>query len=228
MITKWKLVLSNTDSRAESRPVANVSQDADQGNQGNYWLLGLLLALLVSIAALDAFSERSWGLRLRYERDAVLAGEYWRLLTGHLVHGSLQHLLLNVGGLVLIASLFPRNYTWTRWLFVLFSSLFVIDCGFVFYEPQLAWYVGFSGVLHGALAAGAIAWWRSESTLLAAALSIILIGKLLWEQWYGALPLSGDLPVVVDAHLYGAIGGAIAGGILCALRQPWLASPRSL
>jgi hypothetical protein len=28
------------------------------------------------------------------------------------------------------------------------------------------------------------------------------------------LPLSGDMPVVVDAHLYGAIGGALAGALL--------------
>ena len=191
-------------------------------------MLGLILASLVSIAVLDAMSDGSWGLRLRYERDAVLGGEYWRLLTGHFVHGSPQHLLLNLGGLVLIASLFPRDYTWPGWLFILLCSMLVIDGGFVFYEPQLTWYVGFSGVLHGALAAGAIAWWRNESTLLASALSLILIGKLAWEQWHGALPLSGDLPVVVDAHLYGAIGGAFAGGILCVLRQPWCAPPRSL
>jgi rhomboid family GlyGly-CTERM serine protease len=191
-------------------------------------LLGLLLALLVSIAVHDAISSTSWGLALRYQRDSILGGEYWRLLTGHFVHGSLQHLMLNIGGLLLIAALFPRDYTWKQWLVVLISSLVVIDYGFVFYEPQLVWYVGLSGVLHGALAAGAIAWWRSESTLLASALSCILIGKLMWEQWHGALPLSGDLPVVVDAHLYGAIGGAVAAGILSALRQPWFAAPRSL
>jgi membrane associated rhomboid family serine protease len=86
-----------------------------------------------------------------------------------------------------------------------------IDLGFVFCEPQVTWYVGLSGVLHGALAAGAIAWWRHESRLLALYLSVIFLGKLAWEQWHGPLPLSGDLPVVVDAHLYGAIGGATAG-----------------
>ena len=45
-------------------------------------------------------------------------------------------------------------------------------------------------------------------------LSVVLVGKLAWEQWQGALPLSGDMPVVVDAHLYGAIGGALAGAWL--------------
>ena len=79
--------------------------------------------------------------------------------------------------------------------------------------------MGLSGVLHGALAAGAIGWWRHESRPLALALTAVLVGKLAWEQWHGALPLSGDMPVVVDAHLYGAIGGALAGACYgCARR----------
>jgi rhomboid family GlyGly-CTERM serine protease len=171
------------------------------------WMLGLLSAVLV-LLSLPGESVRQ---SLRYERDAVLSGEYWRLLTGHLVHGTPLHLLLNGAGLALIAGLFPRHYTLSAWLLIGAASMASIDLGFVFCEPQVTWYVGLSGVLHGALAAGAIAWWRHESRLLALYLSVIFLGKLAWEQWHGPLPLSGDLPVVVDAHLYGAIGGATAG-----------------
>jgi rhomboid family GlyGly-CTERM serine protease len=174
------------------------------------WLVGLLGTVVVLLWLTgDAGREL-----LRYERAAVLQGQYWRLLTGHLVHGSGQHLLLNAVGLGLIAALFPREYTLRGWLLILASSVAVIDLGFVLLEPQLEWYVGLSGVLHGALAAGAIGWWSHESKPLAAALTAVLVGKLAWEQWHGALPLSGDMPVVVDAHLYGAIGGALAGALL--------------
>jgi len=176
----------------------------------DHWQLGLLILGLVLLS----LSGEGGQLALRYERDAVLRGEYWRLLTGHLVHGSWHHLSLNVAGLLLIGALFPREYSWRAWLLIGALSLTAIDIGFVFYEPQLLWYVGLSGVLHGALAAGAIAWWRHESKPMALLLSVIFIGKLAWEQWQGALPLSGALPVVVDAHLYGAIGGALAGVIL--------------
>lgn len=182
------------------------------------WLLGLVLLALVLLSLLGESGQ----LALRYQRDAVLQGEYWRLVTGHLVHGSLQHLILNTAGLGLIAALFPHDYSWRAWLLVALFSVLAIDVGFVFYEPQLLWYVGLSGVLHGALAAGAIAWWRHESRLLALVLSAIFVGKLAWEQWHGALPLSGSLPVVVDAHLYGALGGALAGFIL------WLQAHRQV
>ena len=170
---------------------------------------------MLGLVLLSLLGERA-GLALRYEREAVLQGEYWRLLTGHLVHGSWRHLLLNCAGLGLIAALFPRDYPLGRWLWIALFSVVAIDLGFVFYEPQLQWYVGLSGVLHGALAAGAVAWWRHEPKPLALLLSAILFGKLAWEQWHGALPLSGTLTVVVDAHLFGAIGG-LAAGVLMAL-----------
>jgi rhomboid family GlyGly-CTERM serine protease len=187
-------------------------------NRSGLWLLGLVLLTLVLLSLLG----ESGRLALRYEREAVLQGEYWRLVTAHLVHGSAQHLLLNAAGLGLIAALFPHDYSWRAWLLIALFSLLAIDAGFVFYEPQLLWYVGLSGVLHGALAAGAVAWWRHESRLLALVLSVIFSGKLVWEQWHGALPLSGDLPVVVNAHLYGALGGALAGLLL------WLQAHREV
>ncbi|MET0532709.1 MAG: rhombosortase [Steroidobacter sp.] len=174
------------------------------------WLLGLLILALVLLSLLGE-PGRLW---LRYEREAVMQGEYWRLITGHLVHGSWLHLCLNGAGLGLIVALFPDHYSVRQWLLIALASLLAIDVGFVFWEPQLQWYVGLSGVLHGALAAGAVAWWRHEPKRLALAMSVIFIGKLAWEQLHGALPLSGGLAVVVDAHLYGALGGVIAGTIL--------------
>lgn len=190
-----------------------------------WWLLGLLLITLVLLS----LGGENWRNALRYEREAVLAGgEYWRLITGHLVHGTLQHLLLNAAGLGLVCALFPREYSLGGWLLVLAASMAAIDLGFVWYEPQLHWYVGFSGVLHGALAAGLVAWWRHESKGLACAASVIFLAKLAWEQWHGALPLSGNMPVIVDAHLYGAIGGVIAASILWARTQEWSSRRRSL
>jgi rhomboid family GlyGly-CTERM serine protease len=187
----------------------SISRHTRQWMSG-WWLLGLLILALVLLSLLGENAR----LLLRYERGSILQGEYWRLLTGHLVHGNWLHLFLNAAGLGLLVGLFPDHYSPRQWLFIALLGLVAIDVGFVLWEPQLLWYVGLSGVLHGALAAGAVAWWRYESKRLALALSVIFVGKLVWEQVHGALPLSGGLAVVVDAHLYGALGGAIAGTIL--------------
>lgn len=170
-------------------------------------LFGLLLLILVLLSVAGDEAR----LALRYDRAAIVSGQYWRFVTGHLVHGGWQHSLLNMAGLLVLRGLFPREYSALEWCLVALASTLAIDLGFWFLEPQLVWYVGLSGILHGVLAAGAVAWWRTETRLFATLLTAILVGKLCWEQWHGALPLSGEMPVVVDAHLYGAIGGGIAG-----------------
>jgi len=192
------------------------------------WQAVWLLGLLVGISVLLALAGDPARLALRYERAAVLNGEFWRLISGHFVHATFAHLLLNMVGLGLIAALFPRDYTLRQWMIVLAASVLAIDVGFVLFEPQLEWYVGLSGVLHGALAAGAVAWWRHETKPLALLLSAILISKLTWEQWRGALPLSGDMTVVVNAHLYGAVGGLLAGLAIWGYSRRWSRSARSL
>jgi rhomboid family GlyGly-CTERM serine protease len=189
-----------------------------------WWLLGLLAAAVV----LPALGGQPWQEALRYERAAVLSGDVWRLLTGHFVHGTLQHLVLNGAGLALIALLFGRDLSLRGWVLVLLASIAAIDVGFVFFEPQLDWYVGLSGVLHGALAAGAIVWWRRQFKASALIVGLVLAAKLLWEQGWGALPFSGDMPVIVDAHLYGALGGALAAMSLRGRMQDWPQHPRSL
>ena len=46
------------------------------------------------------------------------------------------------------------------------------------------------------------------------AITAATVAEVAEEQLHGALPLSGGLAVVGDAHLYGALGGVIAGTIL--------------
>jgi rhomboid family GlyGly-CTERM serine protease len=205
------------DLNSDKRGVTTVAQGA--------WLVGLLVATVVLLS----LGKDTARMLLRYDRIAILdAGEYWRLATGHLVHGSFRHLALNLAGLVGLVALFPRHYSLRSWLWIGLASVAAIDVGFVWNEPQLTWYVGLSGLLHGVLAAGAIAWWRFESKALAMGLTLVVIAKLTWEQVHGALPLSGDMSVVVVAHLYGAIGGSVAAGAICLARQRWPGHARPL
>ncbi len=175
----------------------------------------------MSAVVLSAFSGSAARLVLRYERNAILDGQIWRLLTGHLVHGNAWHLTLNVAGMGLVALLFGRDYSPWQWLGILLASIAAIDIGFVFYEPQLEWYVGLSGVLHGAIAAGLMAWWHYENRVLTLSVALLLIFKLIWEQHRGALPFSGDMPVIVDAHLFGACGGLAGAALIWLIQRYW-------
>ena len=45
-------------------------------------------------------------------------------------------------------------------------------------------------------------------------LALFILAKLAYEQFAGALPLAGSPDTVVDAHLYGAIGGLVLAPFL--------------
>lgn len=171
--------------------------------------------MLILVAAIGGDAARALG---RYERTAVLDGELWRLLTGHFVHLGWSHTALNLAGLGLVWALFAQTLRGWRGLWVLFVSFVAIDADFLLNEPQLVWYVGFSGVLHGLFTAGVVASLiaRERETWLLAALLVV---KLAWEQLLGPVPLTAQLaggPVVESAHLYGALGGLVAALLLAA------------
>jgi rhomboid family GlyGly-CTERM serine protease len=190
-------------------------------------VLGLFILSCLLLSAVNHWVWPAATQSLRYEREGVLSGQLWRLVTAHLVHGNAQHLLLNVLGTVVIAGLFPRTYRIAQWVIVLAMSGLFIDAALVALEPGLEWYLGASGVLHGALAAGATAWWRTGRRRLAVMLGVILFVKLGWEQWQGALPLATGLPVLENAHLYGACGGVVGSALVLCRWRPFGHSPRA-
>jgi rhomboid family GlyGly-CTERM serine protease len=182
-------------------------------------------ALLIVLAALHLAGPGASD-SLRYDRDAVLGGEAWRLGTGHLVHADWTHLGWNLLGVALVGFLFARDYSPRAWLAILLASTAATDLGFLLFEPQLDWYVGFSGVLHGLMAAGLVAWLRTSRDPVTWLVTALFAAKLAWEHFAGALPFTAgslSLPVVHEAHTYGAVGGVLAAAWL-ARRTPRPAS----
>ena len=175
-----------------------------------------LLAVCAVVLALQ-FSGTGAGHLLRYDRAAIAGGEWWRLLTAHLVHLNFRHAALDLGGLALLWMLFARDFSPGAWAAVILVTAAAIDLGLWLRDPGVRWYLGISGVLHGLLAAAAFVRLRRrdlEGWLLAG----LLLAKLAYEQLHGALPFAGDMPVIVDAHLYGALGG-LAAAIVLALSR---------
>lgn len=146
-----------------------------------------------------------------WDRDALDQGEFWRLATGHFVHLGWSHLALNVAGLSLVAWITGKTFSVPQWLAIAALTLAVIDAGFWYVYDGLDWYVGLSGLLHGLLVAGLfVGTIRGDREAMA--LGVLVIGKLAWEQVAGPLPGSESTSggaVIVDAHLYGAVGGLL-------------------
>ena len=171
--------------------------------------------MLLIVALLDGLwvIGDSATLALQYDRAAIAAGGWWRLLTAHLVHLDLHHLLLNELGLVLIWALFASDFDAVDWLIVALAGALAISCGLWWLSPTVTWYVGASGVLHAIMAAGVArhlatrAWDRW--LLLGAGLFKLALEHYLHAHGQGAAL------VVIDAHIYGAAAGFLVGAALC-------------
>jgi rhomboid family GlyGly-CTERM serine protease len=175
-----------------------------------------LLAGLAVLAALACGGPQLTGL-LRYERTAIAQGEWWRLVSGHWVHLGPRHLLPDAAGLVLLWALYARELRPGSWLLVLACATAAIDAGLWWGQGAVQWYVGISGLLHGAWAAGSAAvalQGRREGWLMLAILAV----KLVVEHYAGASLFTGGFPVVSAAHAFGALGALAAVAALTLAR----------
>jgi rhomboid family GlyGly-CTERM serine protease len=180
---------------------------------------GIALAVLFVVLILPEAGGETARLALRYDRAAVAAGEWWRFLTAHIVHLDLEHAVLNALGLVLMWALFARDYGARAWVVIVLLSIAAIDAGFWFRDTSLSWYVGSSGALHGVMAAGTLAHVLRRD-LDGWILAAFIVVKLAFEQSTGALPFAeADASVVVNAHLYGALGGLLGAAVIIARPQ---------
>lgn len=172
----------------------------------------LLLVMLSILLQLMPESVRN---HLVYQRIAIEQGEWWRLLTGHILHTNYWHLLLNLLGLLFIMSLHARHQRYLALIWQLLFHATFISLALYFWQPQILTYVGLSGVLHALLCWGAIMDIRGKDYtgwLLLAGIT----GKVGWEQFQGADPELEQLisaAVAIDAHWYGLLSGILLAAV---------------
>ena len=174
-------------------------------NRAVYALFMVLFLLCLLLQWWDRFQL------FRYNRELIEQGDIWLLFTGHLLHLNWAHFWMNMAGLLLVVLLFAPYYSSRYWLWLLLFSMLFCGLALFLFNPELMFYVGLSGVLHGLFVAGAIKEYRHypKSGMI---LMFLIVLKLVWEQLAGALPGSESMAggrVLVDAHLYGAIAGLI-------------------
>lgn len=173
------------------------------------------IALLVACAGvlLLALGGEVVQQALRWSRGGIAAGEQWRWVTGHLVHLDIAHAALNAAGLALVWALFARVWSPRRWLLIAVLGIAGIDLG-LWWLSDIEWYVGLSGLLNTLAAAGIV---REiiDGDRMAWVVGLLGLAKLVSENLSGPMPfLQPDIPVVLDAHLYGALVGMVCGLVL--------------
>jgi rhomboid family GlyGly-CTERM serine protease len=176
------------------------------------------LGLSTSAAALTLLScallllPEALSQALSLERAALLQGDWWRLWTGHFVHFSIQHALINALVLFITGTIVEREIGALR-----FSAAIALICAFIgagvmYLNTALLDYRGLSGIAVALTVAALfiVAQKKQTAKIYIGLLAIILCLKLLGEI-FGVSSAAADLPtgIAVEwrAHLLGALAG---------------------
>jgi len=161
---------------------------------------------------------------LAYERQAILAGQFWRLWSAHLVHFSARHALADALVFFLLAALAEREIGARRLGLCVALGAPFISAGLLLMAPDLAYYRGASGIAAMVAILAGASLWRTRP----ARRGVLLLLAAIWlsKTACEALGISSDLanlpPDVVvawQAHALGAAWGLLAAsGILVASR----------
>lgn len=173
---------------------------------GKYTVI-LVLALFASLVV--SFCGADVQHMFLFDRNSINDGELWRIFTGHFVHIGAGHWVMNAAGAGLLWWLLNEVRTGIFWISSILLISAAISAGLLIGNPRLEWYGGFSGVLHGLVVVGIISGLSGNKKVLLAMLLLVSV-KLMYEQIYVPIQYVEGLilaPVIVDAHLYGALSG---------------------
>ncbi len=151
-----------------------------------------------------------------YQRQALEQGELWRLFSGHFVHLNNKHLVINLIAWIIIFFLGISYLSPTKWVILLFVLTLSISAGLYLFIPEVVYYGGLSGVLHGYFAYILIAWIKDRQKF-AWIILLLLIVKIFVENFSDRGSSTAEylnIQVVSEVHLIGAFVGVLGALII--------------
>ena len=139
----------------------------------------------------------------------IAQGQSWRLVTGHLAHADLGHLMWNALGLAILGWLIERRSR--RFLgAALVAGIAAVSFLLVSPLSNLDYYCGLSGVLNSLLVIALWLEWRASKSWWIAVVAIACLFKVLFETVMGASLITQiSWPPFVLSHLAGMAGGLV-------------------
>lgn len=171
------------------------------------------IALVLAALAVQAWPSAQEALVFRHQ--AIAAGEWWRVVTGHLVHCDWRHLAADLGAFALLCWIGLRRPRTALTVVVL--SAVAAGVAVYLWAGGITTYMGISGINYSLLAWLLLARALEERGWRAAAYGAVLAAicaKAVIETATGELVVNACLPagvrVVAVAHLAGIVVGLAA------------------
>lgn len=140
-----------------------------------------------------------------YGSAEIASGEYWRYVTGHLVHADGDHLLWNSLGMLVLGVLVERR---SRRLMALSLLAGVIAIDGLLLISGLDYYCGLSGLLNALLVAALWLEWRATRSVWVVTVAAACLLKVVVEIALGDSLLTRiSWPPYAWSHLAGMVAG---------------------
>ncbi len=195
------------------------------GPSRGWWgvTLSLMMVLLAQPLSQGHLSDGLWRSNMDWQPNLAWS-QPWRWWTPVAVHLSVQHLLTNATGVVLVGSLgwaarLPRQAAWAWCMAWPLTHLGLL------LRPELLRYGGASGVLHAGVAVTAtwlVFWQCGKLRRIGALTGLILVLKVLSETPWGPVLQTRegwDIVIAPLAHATGALAGGVCGLLFSAMLQ---------
>lgn len=187
------------------------------------------VSLMVSACVVALFALPGMAGVCEWQRSAVLSGEWWRFLSGHLTHTSGVNLAWNLAaflGLGAICEFQDRR----RFVLTTLLAVAAVPLAVLIATPEMSAYRGLSGIasaLFGLLLVTVLRrareQGRRELVWILWLAGLLFLGKIVYEVCVGqalfAVDSSGFVPLPV-AHLAGAAAGILVGCTVPGQRLP--------
>lgn len=193
---------------------------AEAGARAWLAVAGVAAAGALAVAALpgDHAGTLDW-------QPALAWREPWRWWTAAFVHLSPLHLAANLAGCIVVAAFGAAAHVPVR-LAIAWAAAWPLTQLALLAQPALLHYGGLSGVLHAG-AASAAAWLVLRRAGVARRVGTMVLAGLAIKLWLER-PLGGplthpsgwDIAVAPDAHVAGALAGALLGWIASLGHRP--------
>ena len=175
-----------------------------------WWFTALVLAAILLFNFLPETTHQQYNLK----HSPINEGAWWRLLSCHFLHLSLNHTLLNFAGYLFVVFSFRDEIPPPREILILIITALGVGLGIYYLNPDMYSYVGLSGAIYGVLIAYVIIG-LNRTPLLSLGFLAFIIGKFIFEFVNGGTASQTEEfiggKVATDSHLYGALTGFFPG-----------------
>lgn len=172
-----------------------------------WFTLSLMVIITMCFLIFGAMPEA-----LLFDRNKIIEGEYWRLITGHLVHIDFPHFAWNMTALLVLGSILEMRYKITlgKQLRIHLFSALLISILVMCWRPELQWFAGLSGVLNTYFVLFLWHIWLDFKHPVTILVAIGTLSKITFEaiDGYSVVRVS-DFPVVFEAHAAGIVAGIL-------------------